>query len=213
MSVYFDLVFDIPNSHSFTYQIDEKKLAAVGKRAMVPFGKREMIGYIIGNRDSLPQGVKEESIKRIRRVVDAEPLYDIENVELAKWMADFYLCSTGQALSCMIPSGRRVTIPNIQDTEESNELSLSISDEQAAALSAITATESPSPDSPLPKLFYLYGVTGSGKTEVFLRAAQHMLNQNKSVIYLVPEISLTHQTAEMIGSRFGSLAATLHSGM
>ncbi|MCL2192350.1 MAG: primosomal protein N', partial [Treponema sp.] len=64
-----------------------------------------------------------------------------------------------------------------------------------------------------PLMFYLYGITGSGKTEVFLRAAQHMLNEGKSVIYLVPEISLTHQTAKLISGRFGPAAATLHSGM
>jgi primosomal protein N' (replication factor Y) len=62
-------------------------------------------------------------------------------------------------------------------------------------------------------MFYLYGITGSGKTEVFLRAAEFMLNQGKSVIYLVPEISLTHQTAELIAKRFGPIATTLHSGM
>jgi primosomal protein N' (replication factor Y) len=62
-------------------------------------------------------------------------------------------------------------------------------------------------------MFYLYGITGSGKTEVFLRAAEFMLRRGRSVIYLVPEISLTHQTAEAIGRRFGQAAATLHSGM
>jgi primosomal protein N' (replication factor Y) len=62
-------------------------------------------------------------------------------------------------------------------------------------------------------MFYLYGITGSGKTEVFLRAAEFMLQAGKSVIYLVPEISLTHQTAEAIGKRFGQAAATIHSGM
>jgi primosomal protein N' (replication factor Y) len=62
-------------------------------------------------------------------------------------------------------------------------------------------------------MFYLYGITGSGKTEVFLRAAEYMLKAGKSVIYLVPEISLTHQTAELIAKRFGTAAATLHSGM
>ncbi|MDR2965744.1 MAG: primosomal protein N' [Treponema sp.] len=208
MASYFDLVFDIPNSSSFTYQVDDKKLASAGKRAMVPFGRRELTGYIIGERDTLPMGVKEESVKKIRRVVDADPLFGTENVELAKWMADYYLCSLGQALSCMIPSGRRAIVPVFPDIEESSEQSLSISDEQAAALGAITKDADN-----FPQIFYLYGVTGSGKTEVFLRAAQHVLNQNKSVIYLVPEISLTHQTANMIGSRFGSLAATLHSGM
>jgi primosomal protein N' (replication factor Y) len=62
-------------------------------------------------------------------------------------------------------------------------------------------------------MFYLYGITGSGKTEVFLRAAEFMLQRGMSVIYLVPEISLTHQTAEAIGKRFGQAAATIHSGM
>jgi primosomal protein N' (replication factor Y) len=62
-------------------------------------------------------------------------------------------------------------------------------------------------------MFYLYGITGSGKTVVFLRAAEYMLQEGKSVIYLVPEISLTHQTAEAINKRFGSVAATIHSGM
>jgi primosomal protein N' (replication factor Y) len=62
-------------------------------------------------------------------------------------------------------------------------------------------------------MFYLFGITGSGKTEVFIRAAQYMLDQGKSVIYLVPEISLTHQTSLMIENRFGSQSATLHSGM
>jgi primosomal protein N' (replication factor Y) len=62
-------------------------------------------------------------------------------------------------------------------------------------------------------MYYLYGITGSGKTEVFLRAAEYMLKEGKSVIYLVPEIALTRQTAELIGRRFGSAAATLHSGM
>ncbi|MCL2809138.1 MAG: primosomal protein N' [Treponema sp.] len=211
MSVYFDLIFDIPvlnnsNVHSYTYQVDDKNEAAVGKRAMVPFGRRDILGYIIAERENPPDSIKIESIKKIRRVVDKEPLFDTKIVEIARWMADFYLCNIGQALSIMIPSGRRMIVPEIPESDEEIEPSLSISDEQYNALHEITSSTSSD-------MFYLYGITGSGKTEVFLRAAQHMLNIGKSVIYLVPEISLTHQTAQMIGRRFGSLAATLHSGM
>jgi primosomal protein N' (replication factor Y) len=112
----------------------------------------------------------------------------------------------------MIPSGRRMVRVDISDNAEEAEPALSISAEQAAAISAITSADSAGSDN-LPQMFYLYGVTGSGKTEVFLRAAQYMLNAGKSVIYLVPEISLTHQTADVISKRFGSQAATLHSGM
>ena len=215
---FFDLVFDIPSDLSFTYMADDKGESAVGKRAMVPFGSRDILGYIIGERESPPEDIKIDVIKKIRRVVDTDPLFDIKDIELAKWMAGYYLCSTGQALCTMIPSGRRMIVPTLPDTIEENEMSLSISNEQATALNAIISDDSgenndPSRQSQNAKMFYLYGITGSGKTEVFLRAAHFMLKAGKSVIYLVPEISLTHQTKEVINSRFGSLAATLHSGM
>ena len=235
---FFDLVFDIPADQSFTYRIDEKGQASPGKRAMVPFGRRDCLGYIIAERENPPEGVKDEAVKKIRRVVDAESLFDNNDVEIARWMAGYYLCSTGQALAAMIPSGRRMILPTLPGNDEDTEPSLAISDEQAAALKAIigngkkeaqsentmhyfeaqrnnNSPQSPAPDSqsPFPKMFYLYGITGSGKTEVFLRAAQYLLNAGKSVIYLVPEISLTHQTAKVIGKRFGSQTAILHSGM
>ena len=216
MAAFFDLVFDIPSEQSFTYSADEKGSAAVGKRAMVPFGSRDCLGYILAERESPPEGVKSTAVKKIRRVVDSEPLFDIRDIELARWMAGYYLCSTGQAISAMIPSGRKMIVPTLPDSDEETERTLSISDEQYSALSAITSPLSEPSDSQnpaLPPMFYLYGVTGSGKTEVFLRAAQFMMNAGKTVIYLVPEISLTHQTAQMISGRFGSLAATLHSGM
>ena len=217
MSVYYELIFDIPSpvnssfDHSFTYMADDKGEAAVGKRAMVPFGRRDILGYIIAKRDTLPENIKEDAVKKIRRVIDKEALFDTRDMEISKWMAGYYLCSQGQALASMLPSGRRGIVPALPDSEEETQVSLSISDEQASALHEITSPNENTLDGA--QMFYLYGVTGSGKTEVFLRAAQFTLNAGKTVIYLVPEISLTHQTAQMIGNRFGSLAATLHSGM
>jgi len=234
MSVFYDLIFDIPAEQAFTYMIDDKAQAAAGKRAVVPFGRREMTGYIIAERETLPENIKIEAVKKIRRVVDEEILFDAANIELARWMAGFYLCSTGQALSTMIPSGKKIMPLELDDEEEQTEVpSLSISDEQADALraiisdtgsvvsvegsreAAVNAADSANAASAahFPPMFYLFGVTGSGKTEVFLRAAQYILDEGKSVIYLVPEISLTHQTIQMVGNRFGSQAETLHSGM
>jgi len=214
---FFDLVFDIPSQQSFTYRIDDKKEAAAGKRAMVPFGRRDCLGYIIRGRSEPPQGVAEDSIKKIRRVVDAEPLFDINDLQTASWMADYYLCGTGQALCAMIPSGKKMIVPDILGSGAENGESLVISDEQEAAVKLITSEikqfPKDKPHPPLPAMFYLYGVTGSGKTEVFIRSAKKIIDEGKTVIYLVPEISLTHQTSLMIGNRFGSQAAMLHSGM
>jgi len=210
---YFDLVFNIPSTRAFSYLGDEKGEAAVGRRAMVPFGGRDCLGYIIGQKNSLPPGMKSETIKRIRRVVDKEPVFDGRDLELAKWMAGYYFCGLGQALQAMIPSGKRAgDFSSIATDEEIAASPLALSEEQQRALDAIIKKETPD-SSGAAALFYLFGITGSGKTEVFLRAAEAMLKEGKSVIYLVPEISLTHQTADVIWKRFGNAAATIHSGM
>jgi primosomal protein N' (replication factor Y) len=213
---YFDLVFNIPSDQVFSYLIDEKAEAAFGKRAMVPFGRRDCLGYVIGQSDTPPTDVAKTSIKPIRRLVDKEPVFDKRDLELAKWMAGYYFCGLGQALAAMIPSGKRAgDYPTLSGEEDITASPLDLSPEQDQALEAILA-EGKQRNGFAPAnsaLFYLFGITGSGKTEVFLRAAESMLKEGKSVIYLVPEISLTHQTAEAIGKRFGSAAATIHSGM
>jgi primosomal protein N' (replication factor Y) (superfamily II helicase) len=61
--------------------------------------------------------------------------------------------------------------------------------------------------------FLLHGVTGSGKTEVYLQAADATLQQGKSVIILVPEIALTPQALARFSARFGDVVAVMHSGM
>ena len=211
-AVYFDLVFNIPSGRVFSYRIDEKGEAEPGKRAMVPFGRRDCLGFVIGRRNNPPPGMDEGAIKPIRRMVDKEPIFDTRDLELAKWMAGFYFCGLGEALAAMIPSGKRAaSYPALTGEEEITASPLELSEEQIAALAAITAHQGG--NAATPALFYLFGITGSGKTEVFLRSAETMLKEGKSVIYMVPEISLTHQTADAIWKRFGNTAATIHSGM
>ena len=79
---------------------------------------------------------------------------------------------------------------------------------QSAAVTGITAAL----DDPglLPRSFLLHGVTGSGKTEVYLRAIAHAVAQGKQAIYLVPEIALTPQTVGMVNDRFPGRVAVLH---
>ncbi len=95
---------------------------------------------------------------------------------------------------------------------------LALNDAQAKALEKITeAMDKPlSTLNPQPSTFLLHGVTGSGKTEVYLQAIEHALEQGHGAIVLVPEISLTPQTVERFKARFSSgklqtLVAVLHS--
>ena len=64
-----------------------------------------------------------------------------------------------------------------------------------------------------PRVFLLHGVTGSGKTEVYLRAIQHTIALGRQAVFLVPEISLTPQTMQRVNARFPGRVVTLHSGL
>ena len=74
----------------------------------------------------------------------------------------------------------------------------------------IIKSQIPNPQSPI---FLLHGVTGSGKTEIYLRAVAEVLERGQQAIVLVPEISLTPQTAHRFGARFGRRVAILHSAL
>jgi len=228
---YFELVFDLPLNRSYSYRGDEKGAAAVGKRVMAPFGRREVLGFVVAESEAPPEGVPMEAIKAIRRVVDALPVFGKDEIELARWISSYYLCGLGEAVAAMIPSGRReVSAPAFAEEElDTGRADHSLSEEQSKALDSIWSSDTAGTDSagaslvaPMPppsatpapvSMSYLYGITGSGKTEVFLRAAERALAAGKSVIYLVPEISLTHQVVEAVAARFGPVAATLHSSM
>ncbi|MCO0832234.1 primosomal protein N' [Fructobacillus sp. W13] len=84
-----------------------------------------------------------------------------------------------------------------------------LNDEQQAAYESITAAIEDNQD----KTFLLEGITGSGKTEVYLQAAQSAINQGKQVLFLVPEIALTPQMQKRVEDRFGDKTALLHSGL
>jgi len=87
--------------------------------------------------------------------------------------------------------------------------SLQLTDEQHVALNAIVG----SMEEQTAKTFLLHGVTGSGKTEIYLQAIQKVLDEGKEAIMLVPEISLTPQMTERFRSRFGEMVAVMHSGL
>ena len=86
---------------------------------------------------------------------------------------------------------------------------VTLTPEQDAALGAIAA----SVRARRPDRFLLHGVTGSGKTEVYLRAVDETLGAGRQALVLVPEITLTHQIVARLRARFGDRVAVLHSGL
>ncbi|KFI04733.1 primosomal protein N' [Bacillus sp. BSC154] len=86
---------------------------------------------------------------------------------------------------------------------------LPLTDEQSAAFQSIRQTL----DNDEHKVFLLHGVTGSGKTEIYLQSIEKVLAKGKEAIVLVPEISLTPQMVNRFKGRFGSQVAVMHSGL
>jgi len=204
MSSYAEVLFNLPGRCSFTYLIPDTLSVEPGMRVVAPFKNRSRTGVISNICKKPPEGIK--GIKALERSLDPAPLYPEGYLELAGWVAEMYICSLGEALFAMVPSGRRekaLDIPDGTDFFSSNELELDL--QQKEALDGIK-------DNP-EGWFYLFGVTGSGKTEVYIRAAEYALSEGKSIIYLVPEISLANQTLSSLRSRFGNNLAVIHSGL
>ncbi len=216
---YLEVILNLPVNQGFTYSYipPEKEkpelVPEIGKRAEIMFGNKKTQGFIINIQDTIPANCPVESgkIKPIKRVIDKEPLFGKDLIEMATWVSRYYLCTLGEAVFSMIPSGRRETSAGGFGFEEEvgekkrNELS----EEQAKAVDDIFSSGGLQHSA----FHYLYGPTGSGKTEVFLSLAEKILETGKGVIYLVPEIGLTAQVVQSVRERFGNTAAVLHSGL
>lgn len=160
--------------------------------------------------DTDAETVKLELANTKKTAAAFEILLENESVLLSEIVAR----SSRNAVNTLIKKGYAFieeknisrTLNNI-GSEPAKNFNLSV--EQKTALEKITTCI----DSGKHTNFLLYGVTGSGKTEVFLQAAQACVQKGKNVIILVPEISLTPQMSARFTSRFGNKVALLHSGL
>jgi len=204
MAEYLEVLFDLPRLGALSYRNDESRSASLGRRVVAPFGRREATGYVVGESESCD--LPPEQLKRILRCLDEEPLFDEKSIDLARWLAGMYFCGQGEALAAMLPQAKRESSKGSSIEVEEFEIDdqpLALSSEQSSALERITQSRS--------GVDYLYGLTGTGKTEVFLQAAEATMAEGRGVIYLVPEIALTGQVIEAAARRFGADCAVLHS--
>lgn len=195
----------------------------IGHQVRVPFGFRAEIGYVVGFVDKS----EVSRVKDIQEITSETPLFTEQSVALSKWLAEYYESFFITALRLVMPPGTRVKEgrkKRKQKSESRKQISgdegaslisdigfrlsaFSLTQEQTNALVKINAAISEG----IPETFLLYGVTGSGKTEIYLQAIEAVLKRGKSAIVMVPEISLTPQLVERFRGRFGDHIAVLHS--
>src|SRR5271167_2492033 len=200
----------------FDYRLpDELRGGAVevGSMLVVPFGRREVLGVVVGLSDS--SDVAEEKLLAPLRALELGVPGDL--VALAEWIAAEYCSTISRALGLVLPpgaarrlSGRRrraVARPQHLPVGARSPQPPSLNAEQRAVLAPLIAalTERRAEQR------LLHGVTGSGKTEIYLRAAAAALEHDRGAIVLVPEIALTPQIVGRFIERFGDTVAVLHS--
>jgi primosomal protein N' (replication factor Y) len=124
--------------------------------------------------------------------------YSQQNIETAKFISQYYVCSLGEALSVFTPFDKRLILEE-QNIEINDDITLSSNQEQALEFCNKNKTA------------LLFANTGSGKTEVYIKLIKQTILDNKQAILLMPEISLTPQMEKRLQKVFGSAIALWHS--
>ncbi len=273
-----------PVRRLFTYLLPPRlqKVVSACSRVQIPFGHSDALGFVI---DVFPEDEDNvlPKLKSVLDVIDVSPPLPENHLELASWMAEQYLCSTGEALNAMVPArhinradalvrlkldyeaclrrirkgskrqlqllellkdgpkrrqhlitrgswvsqalrtmNNRGFLEEYREEDESfaseevkvpkcaDELFATLTDHQQEVFNSVSSSLD---DNQRTKedVFLLHGVTGSGKTEVYLHLIRKVINEGKSAIFLVPEISLTVPMIRTFRQRFGPCLALLHS--
>lgn len=353
--MYAEIVFDVPLNQRFTYLVPQDLQDAMqpGIRILAPFGKRILTGYVVGIPETPPEDIE---LKKIADILDQEPVISMGIMQLAEWIAEYYLCGFGEALKAALPAGTSIEskrtvrliaddlqlaaqslngtqakiirilrekgtirIETLQQSFRSTGIAYGLrkleekqlivleselrgrahhtkiekyvrltTDANAAAKKPLTTRQQhivdyliksggsarqaqllkttksatstlkvlakahrielyerrierdyygdlsvpPAPklilnqeqqqavdrickmlDTKTPHTFLIHGVTGSGKTQVYIESIRHAIADGKSAIVLVPEIALTPQTVRRFRAEFQDMVTVMHSRM
>ncbi|MFA4874790.1 MAG: primosomal protein N' [bacterium] len=205
-----------PVRRAFTYALPDGLRAMPGMRVAVEFHRKRTVGVIIETMDRLPQALEGRAIKEISALLDDKPALSPALLELVRWMSDYYCAPIGEVVRAALPArllqarAPRTTRPTEpSETAPLVEKEITLNPDQQRALDAIHEASISGKAS----VSLLHGITGSGKTEVYLRLFALLAKKGKQGLLLVPEIGLTPQLAGRAAARFGDRVAVYHSGL
>jgi primosomal protein N' (replication factor Y) len=183
----------------------------IGMRARVPFGagNKSITAYVAGFSETC--GVSPDKVKDVAEPCEDFPIFTEETLALAFWMREKYYTTLINCFRCIQPPGiDSKTKPRRKKNQENPGAATEphiLTAEQQTAANAILSQMRRGDAKPV----LLHGVTGSGKTEIYIRAIMEALAMGGQAIVLVPEIALTPQTVGIFTGRFGDIVAVTHS--
>ncbi len=213
-----DVAIPVPLHTTFTYEVLDVSTQGlcVGARVRVPFRRKHVTAVVTQLHSTAPAHAK---IKPIEECLDDAPIMSDTVLRLCRWIAQYYAAPVGEVVQSALPphlwkSQKRQVTSRLPDAhaahvQRNNACPPTLNSAQHAAGTAIAAAIS----SQKFAAFLLHGITGSGKTEVYLTVCTEVLSQNRQAIVLVPEIALTPQLLGRFAERFGDAVAVYHSGL
>jgi len=210
------VALDVPVAKLFDYLTDGADSAAVGDRVVVPFGARERVGVVVEVADA--SSVAVSRLKPIALVLAGAPQLSATWLELMRFLATYYQRPFGETVAAALPARLRSIKPLPKRRK-------SAADRDPAATHRFVSGHDPNPAqrSAIERIgaalgsfrpFLLHGITGSGKTEVYLRLIDEVLSKGLQALVLVPEIGLTPQLEARFRRAFPDTGiAVLHSAL
>ncbi|PIZ75185.1 primosomal protein N' [Candidatus Peregrinibacteria bacterium CG_4_10_14_0_2_um_filter_38_24] len=193
---------------TLTYKIPENLNVEKGSLVKAPIRNSQRIGIVLRISEAEPPFRTFE----IREIMLPYPVLTNSQIELLKWISSYYYCPIHQIIKLFIPkklliakeTKKRTTKPKTREVEQIiSSKKKDLTEEQEKAINKILKDSS--------NTFLIQGVTGSGKTEIYVHLAKYFINQNLQVLILVPEIALTPQTIEYFERSIGINASVIHS--
>ena len=200
----------VPVRSGFDYRCDAP--VAPGCRVLVPHGGRRLVGLVT----ELPAAgaVPAARLKAVEAVMDRAPLVSAPLLQLLLWAADYYQHPVGEVCKAALP-GLLGTAPRTVSPSSDPESPFSPRKPPSPPLSAPqrTAVDEINRAAGGFAGFVLHGVTGSGKTEVYIAAAADALRRGRRALVLVPEIGLTPQIVARFQKSLGGAVGVFHSAL
>ena len=202
------VALDLPLHRLFDYVAETASTADIGLRVRVPFGRGEKLGVIVDvlGKSEWPL----DQLKPAGEILRDLPPLPADFFRLCEFASAYYQSAFGEVVLQALPAGLKRLDPPVRRNGRASRKPEPIqppalTDEQASALSAIDPAVGFS-------VHLLHGVTGSGKTEVFLRLVEQALAAGRQALLLVPEINLTPQLEGRVRARFPEAdVVSLHS--
>lgn len=213
---YADIIIDISHEgvdKTFEYKIPDElsDVVQTGSVVNVPFGRWNKVqkGYVIEVKD-IPE-YDPEKLKEIIEIDEKSIEVEASLIRLAAWMKETYSCTMITALRTVMPVKEKVSArkPGVDIMESVPEFAPieELNDQQRAVVDKFCDDYS----NGRRDRYLLHGITGSGKTEVYIQLAKKVTDEGRAVIMLIPEIALTFQTVARFRAVFGDRISILNS--